>query len=97
MVSNREISRMFFLYAELLLLHAKNERLANLLSGAAYRIRKMSEEITGLQKVELSKLFRPDIVGIIENLKKKKNIPAMDELIKLTTGGLFEMMQVKGL
>jgi DNA polymerase (family 10) len=88
---------MFFLYAELLLLHAKNEGLANLLSGAAYRIRKMSEEITGLQKVELSKLFRPDIVGIIENLKKKKNIPALDELIQLTPGGLFEMMQVKGL
>ncbi len=88
---------MFFLYAELLLLHAKDEGLAKLLSGAAYRTRRMTEEITSLEKVELSKLFRPEIVGIIEKLKKKRNIPALDELIQLTPGGLFEMMQVKGL
>ena len=97
MVSNREMSRMFSLYAELLLLHADDERLANLLSGAAYRIKRMSEKITGLEKTELSKLFRPEITGIIEGLKKKKNIPALDELIQLTPGGLFEMMQIRGL
>jgi DNA polymerase (family 10) len=88
---------MFSLYAELLLLHAKDERLANLLSGAAFRTRKINEELTSLPKAALSKLFRPVIVGIIEGLKKRKNIPQLDELIQLTPGGLFELMQVKGL
>ena len=88
---------MFFLYAELLLLHAKDERLAQLLSGAAYRTRKMNEDVTSLQKTALARLFRPEVVRIVEGLKKKKNIPALDELIQLTPGGLFEMMQVKGL
>src|ERR1043165_7970662 len=97
MISNRELSRTFAIYAELLLLHAGDERLANLLSGAAYRIKRMGEDVTGLKKRELSDLFRPEIIAIIEELKKKNNIPALDELIQLTPGGLFELMQIKGL
>jgi len=97
MLSNREMSRMFGLYAELLLLHTDDERLAGLLSGAAYRIKRMSEKVTGLGSQELSKLFPPEITRIIEGLKRKKNIPALDELIQLTPGGLFEMMRIKGL
>ena len=97
MVSNREMSRMFSLYAELLLLHGGDGRFANLLSGASYRIKRMSEKVTDLEKQELSELFRPEISRIIERLKKKKSIPALDELIQLTPGGLFEMMQIKGL
>jgi len=88
---------MFSLYAELLLLHEKDERLANFLSGAAYRIRRMGEKLVNLDKPAMSKLFRPEIVAILEELKKKKTIPALDVLIQLTPGGLFEMMQVKGL
>ena len=45
MVSNREIRRLFNLYAELLLLHEQDERLAALLSGAAYRMRRVSAEV----------------------------------------------------
>src|SRR5678816_483904 len=97
MVSNREMSRMFSLYAELLLLHEGDGRLANLLSGASYRIKRMTEKVTDLENQELSNLFRPEIIRIVGRLKKKKSIPALDELIQLTPGGLFEMMQIKGL
>ena len=97
MVSNREIARMFSLYAELLLLHNKNERLAKLLSGASYRIRRMEEKVTAQEKDTLSKVFRTEISAILEGLKKKKSIAALDELVQLTPGGLFEMMQIKGL
>jgi len=45
MISNGEISRLFSLYAELLLLHRKDERLAVLLSGAVYRIRNLGDSI----------------------------------------------------
>ena len=39
MPSNKELSRLFNVFSELLLLHEKDERLAVLLSGAAYRLR----------------------------------------------------------
>jgi DNA polymerase (family 10) len=97
MVSNREISRLFNLYAELLLLHAQDGGLAALLSGAAYRVKRMNEDIATLEKKELSKLFRPDIIRVMTGLIKKGTIEALDELIQLTPQGLFEMMRIKGL
>ena len=42
MISNREITRLFNLYAELLLLHQKDEHLSALLSGLAYEARTYS-------------------------------------------------------
>jgi DNA polymerase (family 10) len=95
--SNREISRSFSLYAELLLLHQKDERLAGLLSGAAYRLRNISEEIIELNSEELLKLFRPEITSMIKELRTTQTIEALDELIQLTPQGLFEMMRIKGL
>lgn len=97
MVSNREISRLFSLYAELLLMHKKNEKLADLLSGAAYRLRNINEELVALNKAELSKLFRPEIIEVLEEIKKAGAINDLDELIQLTPSGLFEMMRIKGL
>jgi len=97
MLSNREISRLFSLYAELLMLHQKDERLAALLSGASYRLRNINENVVGLNKQELLKLFRPEITEIIARLKTISSIEALDELIQLTPQGLFEMMRIKGL
>lgn len=97
MVSNREISRLFSLYAELLLMHKEHEKLAELLSGAAYRLRNINEELIVLSKAELSKLFRPEIIEIVEEIKKTGIINDLDELIQLTPSGLFEMMRIKGL
>jgi len=97
MSSNREISKLFSLYAELLLLHQKDERLAALLSGASYRLRNLNEQIVELYTHELSKLFRPEIISIIRQLKVTSTIEPLDELIQLTPQGLFEMMRIKGL
>ncbi len=96
MASNREISRLFNLYAELLLLHNKNEDLSKQLSGSAYRLRNM-DEVGGLPKDELGKLFRPTIIRFIEELKMSGTIEELDELIQLTPAGLFEMMRIRGL
>ena len=71
MVSNREIGRLFGLYSELLLLHNKNERLARFLSGASYSLRRISDNVIFLTTQQLSKLFRPEIRRLIEELKKK--------------------------
>src|SRR5204862_3863105 len=87
----------FSLYAELLLLHETDERLAALLSGASYRLRNISENVIQLKKNELSKLFRPEISAIINTLKTTDTIYQLDELIQLTPQGLFEMMRLKGL
>src|SRR5215217_3988889 len=84
MVSNGEISRAFSLYAELLLLHEQDERLAALLSGAAYRIRKIDEDVISLNKAELAKYFKPELVSIIIQLQKSATIQELDELIQLT-------------
>jgi len=97
MASNRDISRLFSTCAELLLLHKKNERLANFLSGAAYRLRNLSEEVTGIGKKQLGKIFRPEIIKIIIELNTTDTIEDLDELIQLTPTGLFGMMQIRGL
>jgi len=97
MVSNREIQRLFSLYAELLLLHDQNQRLAGLLSGAAYRLRNINEEVLAMNKKELGDHFRPEIIKVLDELKNTSTIEALDELIQLTPQGLFEMMRIRGL
>jgi DNA polymerase (family X) len=97
MVSNREIRRLFNLFAELLLLHGKDERLAKLLSGASYRIRRVGEEVTDMPDSEIEKLFRPEVIKIIRELKSTGTVADLDELIQLTPPGLFEMMRIRGL
>ena len=74
MISNREISRLFSLYAELLQLHNKNEGLANLLSGASYRIRRIDEPLGELKKDQRSKLFRPELMSVFDELKKSGRV-----------------------
>jgi DNA polymerase (family 10) len=97
MTSNREIRQLFSLYAELLLLHQVDERLSGWLSGAAYRLRNISEEVSGFSPSELAEHFRPPIVELIQELNKKGTLSTLDELIQLTPPGLFEMMRIKGL
>src|SRR5437763_13137537 len=97
MFSNREISRLFGLYAELLLLHDKDHRLSAILSGAAYRIRNMNEQVVQLSKPESLQLFRPEINRLIDELKTTGTVEPIDELIQLTPQGLFEMMRIRGL
>ena len=82
MASNREISKLFNLYAELLLLHQKNERLAALLNGASYRIRNYEGDIASLDKKQLTESFRPEIVKIITELSATGTIEDLDELIQ---------------
>lgn len=96
-VSNRELQRLFTLYAQLLTLHGQDQKLAGLLSGAAYRLRKMNEEVTSLEKKELAKHFRFEILQVINQLQNSGTISALDELIQLTPPGLFEMMRIRGL
>lgn len=97
MISNREVRRLFSLYAELLLLHEVDGRMSGLLSGAAYRLRNINEEVISLEKNKLSKLFQWEIVSVIQELQSTGTISALDELIQLTPQGLFEMMRIKGL
>jgi DNA polymerase (family X) len=88
---------MFSVYAELLLLHKKEERLANLLSGASYRVRRMDDPVLEMPQQQWTELFRPEIIIVLQELKTEQTIEALDELIQLTPPGLFEMMRIKGL
>ena len=97
MISNREISSLFGLFAELLLLHKKDGRLAALLSAAAFRLRSLQEGVVKFSKKELSKLFRSEIAKLVLQLKDTDTIEELDELIQLTPPGLFEMMRIRGL
>ncbi|WP_052273423.1 DNA polymerase/3'-5' exonuclease PolX [Flavihumibacter solisilvae] len=97
MVSNSELSRLFSIFAELLLLHDKNVRLAGLLPGAAYRLKRMNAEVMEVAVKELAAQFRPQVAGIIRELKNTGTISALDELITLTPPGLFEMVSIRGL
>jgi DNA polymerase (family 10) len=97
MFSNREISRLLGVYAELLLLHKKDERLANLLSGVSYRIRRIDDAVMEMPEQQWTELFRPEIITVLRELKTQQTIEALDELIQLTPPGLSEMMRIKGL
>lgn len=97
MVSNREIRRQLNLYAELLVLHEKDVRMAGILSAAAYRIRNISDELMALDRKQLMELFRMEVVKPMEELKKTGTIAALDELVQLTPAGLFDMMRIRGL
>jgi DNA polymerase (family 10) len=97
MVSNSEIRRLFGLYAELLLLHQQDERLAKWLSGAAYSLRSITTEVSGEPQSEIAKLFRPAITKLVKEIISTGTIADLDELIQLTPSGLFDMMRIKGL
>ena len=88
---------MLGLYAELLLLHGQDGKLAGCLSSAAYYTRRVSGEIMRFSKAEIVKTFRPPIAKILTELQLTGTIEALDELIQLTPAGLFEMMRIKGL
>src|ERR1700761_9694111 len=96
-MDNHLVSRAFSLYAELLQLHGQGGRLSDWLSGAAYRILQMEKPVTDMNEQELTEQFRPEIIGIIREGKKRHSIAALDELIQLTPTGLFDMMRIKGL
>ncbi|HEY8893316.1 MAG TPA: hypothetical protein VIM79_00770, partial [Niastella sp.] len=97
MLSNREISRLLSLYAELLQLHDKNERLSHILSGAAFHIGRLGNELAEMSDKELQAELRPETVKIIREVKARDSIEELDELIQLTPPGLFEMMRIRGL
>ncbi|MEX6689852.1 PHP domain-containing protein [Danxiaibacter flavus] len=97
MASNREIIRQLSLFAELLVLHEKDKRLAGILSAAAYRLRNVSEELVLLDKRALAQIVRIEVVKLIDELRKTGTIAALDELIQLTPAGLFDMMRIRGL
>jgi DNA polymerase (family X) len=97
MLSNREIRRLLSLYAELLQLHGKNECLSHILSGAAFHISRLGEELALLSTKELQAELRPEIVSVVLELKTKGTIETLDELIQLTPAGLFDMMRIRGL
>jgi DNA polymerase (family X) len=97
MISNGEISRLLSLYAELLQLHEKDERLSRILSGASFHIRRPGRELIEMSKKELQNELRPETVKIILELQAKGTINALDELIHLTPPGLFDMMRIRGL
>ncbi len=97
MISNREIRRQFNIFSELLQLHQQDEKFSHLLSGAAYRIGQMEEEVINLSSTELKKLFHPEVAEKIIELKNTGTIQTLDELVQLTPAGLFERMRIKGL
>jgi DNA polymerase (family 10) len=97
MPSNREISRLFDLYAELLDVHGQEERLSDLLSGAAYRVGRLDQELGQFRESQLTELFCPEVVSVLTEVKKTGSIAALEDLIQLTPAGLFDMMRIKGL
>jgi DNA polymerase (family 10) len=96
-MDNHLVGRAFSLYAELLQLHGQDERLSDWLSGAAYRIRQLEKAVTAMSDTELAEQFRPEIIAIIKEGKKRHRIAALEGLIQLTPSGLFDMMRIKGL
>jgi DNA polymerase (family 10) len=96
-LSNKAISRQLRLFAELLLVHGRDERLADWLNGAAYRVQRMETEMAGLTETERAAAFRPPIGGFVMELLSNGSIGDLDELLQLTPAGLYDMMRIKGL
>ena len=97
MQSNREISRLFKLYAELLKVHGKDIPLAEALSTAAYRVTNLDMEVEFMNDKEVAATFPKMVIPVIHELKNTRDIAAVDELVELTPQGIFEIMRIKGL
>ena len=97
MLTNKEIRRIFSLYAELLRVHSMDQKFADSLSSAAYYSRRIKQNIMSLNSDELKAKFQPPVAELIIELQKTSSVSALDELIELTPGGLLEMMRIKGL
>ncbi len=96
-ISNRDISRQFKVFAELLVIHGRDERLADLLSGAAYRIQRMDDPLADATDNDLSSQFRPPVVKLLKEVISTGASAELEELVQLTPAGLFDMMRIKGL
>jgi DNA polymerase (family 10) len=96
-MNNQEISSRLRIFSELLEVHEEDERLSRIITGASFRIRQMSEPVLELSPGDLKKLFRIEVVDILNELKNTGSIKSLEEIIQLTPAGIFDMMRIKGL
>ena len=54
-------------------------------------------ELLEMRSTAIAEQFRPEIIEIIAEGRKRNSIAALEELIQLTPPGLFDMMRIKGL
>lgn len=62
-------------------MHGQEDRLADLLSGAAYRIRRLDKEVTAMDTAQLAGLFRSPVGAAIREIREVRSvIPRMKSL-----------------
>jgi DNA polymerase (family 10) len=97
MISNKEIRRLLNLYAELLELHRKDARLAKIAFGSRllYPSRPAGTYVTGQSHDDqiIPATSHPVIYRATEN----RNDCKAGRTYSTHTGGLFELMRIKGL
>src|SRR5690606_5197150 len=99
MISNGEVSDALSLISKLMDLHGENSFRAKSYSIAAFQVDKLQTPVANMQDEELfSQKGIGESVGkkIIELLTTGK-IETLEELVKKTPEGIFEMLKVKGL
>ena len=98
-MDNKEIAAHFSLLSKLMELHGENSFRAKTYSVAAYRIGKLPVELSSLSASQAAQLegIGDTIAAKIKELLSTGNIKMLEDLIKKTPEGIFEMLKIKGI
>jgi len=98
-LSNSELSKALKLYADLCELHGLNQFKVRSFSSAAFAIKKMPQNLAGLDINELEKIngIGKSIAIAISEISKNGFFSELNYLIDKTPQGVMEMLAIKGI
>ncbi len=98
-MTNREIAKIFDLYAKLLVLHDENSFKIRSYQNSYNTIRQISVSLIEMDKAELMKIpgIGKSIAEKIIELKSNSIFHDLEELLDKTPPGVVEMMRIKGI
>ena len=98
-MTNREIAKIFDLYAKLLVLHDENSFKIRSYQNSYNTIRQISDHLIDMDKEELMKIpgIGKSIAEKIIELKSNSTFHDLEKMLEKTPSGVVEMMKIKGI
>ncbi len=98
-MTNREIAKIFDLYAKLLVLHDENSFKIRSYQNSYNTIRQISDDLIDMDKEELMKIpgIGKSIAEKIIELKSNSTFHDLEKMLEKTPSGVVEMMKIKGI
>ena len=98
-MNNKEIAKVFKLYAQLMELHGENPFRTKAVSSSVFKVEKIGVPILESTVKELSELpgIGKSTAEKIHQIAHEGTFPELDELLAKTPKGVLDLLEVKGL